>query len=417
MIEFKFPCPSCGQRLQANDAYSGTQINCPTCQQPLIVPHLPSIPPVGSALAVPPLPPAQSEPGVPLKQRPVSAGNQSRTKWVVVWAATGLLVVGAIAFVVASGLLSRSESHVAGRPGKEAASHKDFHTSPAANPQSLTAAEIVQKVAEQYGSLTSYSATGTTVSVMDMSKADLTKMPGMDNMPAGAKESKGFQQAMSKPMRIESEFSAKLGRPGFYLVEWESMAGPAGMKGAVWSAGEGHFLSMTKTKYTRMESREMALASATGISGGVAGTLPAIFFQDQSSPLNFFKKAKRSEDKTVDGEDCYVLNGDAMGMKVILWVTKGTFLIKQKQMVLGGKLTMPEVSEATMEEGFKKMGDLTPEQKAQAKAAVNNMKPLLSQMKGTMTETYRNIEINKPVQKEDFNYELPAGAMLSKSLF
>ena len=63
------------------------------------------------------------------------------------------------------------------------------------------------------------------------------------------------------------------------------------------------------------------------------------------------------------------------------------------------------------------MGDLTAEQKAQAKAAARNMKPLLAQMKGTMTETYRNIEVNKPVRKEDFDYELPAGATLSKSLF
>lgn len=295
--------------------------------------------------------------------------------------------------------------------------HKDSRSPASTNPQSLSAAEIVKKVAEQYESLTSYSATGSAVSDMDMSKADLTKMPGMDKLPAGARKSKEFQQAMSKPMRIESEFSARLGRPHFYLVEWETKTGPAEMKGAVWSAGEGDFLSMTKTKYTKMESRQMALASATGISGGVAGTLPAIFFQDQSSPLNFFKQAKRTEDETVDGEDCYVLNGDAMGMKVILWVTKDTFLIKQKQVVLGGKSTMPDVSEATMEEEFKKMGNLTPEQKAQAKAAVKNMKPLLAQMKGTMTETYRNIETNKPVKKEDFSYELPAGATLSKSLF
>ena len=340
---------------------------------------------------------------------PQVPGRKSNAKWVVMGSAAGLAVVGALAWVLFSGVLSHSDQTATGQKGSTSAA--------SANPQSLSASEIVQKVAEQYESLTSYSATGTAVSDMDMSKVDLKNMPGMDKLPAGVKDPKAFQQAMSKRVRTESEFSVKLGRPGFYRVEWESKVGPAAMKGAVWSAGEGDFLSMANAKYTKMESRETALASATGISGGVAGTLPSVFFQDQSSALNFFKKGKRSKDETVGGEDCYVLNGDAMGMKVILWVAKGTFLIKQKQTVFGGKSTMPEVNEAQMEEGFKKVGNLTPEQKAQAKAAMKSMKPMLSQMKGTMTETYRNIEINLPVKKEEFNYELPAGAVLSKSLF
>lgn len=65
MIEFKFPCPNCGQRLQANDGHSGVQINCPACQQPLVVPHLPGTRPSEPALAMPPLLPAASEPAGP----------------------------------------------------------------------------------------------------------------------------------------------------------------------------------------------------------------------------------------------------------------------------------------------------------------------------------------------------------------
>jgi outer membrane lipoprotein-sorting protein len=38
-------------------------------------------------------------------------------------------------------------------------------------------------------------------------------------------------------------------------------------------------------------------------------------------------------------------------------------------------------------------------------------------MKGTMTETYQNIEINKSIPKEDFRHEVPAGTKLSPSLF
>ena len=347
MFTFKFPCPSCGQRIEGTDAYSGKQINCPACQKTIRVPHVPGTLPPGPAIAALPLPPAQWEPAVPTMQHGASASKNSRSKWVVICSATGLVVVGAIAFVLFSGVLLYSDSNPAGGPDKKATARRDSKSPASTGSSSVSAAEVVEKTAEQYESLSSYSASGTTVSVMDMSKTDLKNVPGMDQLPADAKDSKAFRQAMSKPIRVEIEFSAVLGRPDFYRVEWENKAGPAGVKGAVWSSGGGDFLSIAKTKYTKMESRELALASATGISGGAAGSIPAIFFKDPSSPLNLLKTATRGEDATVEGEDCYVLNGDAMGMKVILWVTKGTFLIKQKQMVLVGKSTMPEVSDAT----------------------------------------------------------------------
>ena len=40
MPEFKFPCPQCGQQIQCDTGYAGTQINCPACQQPIVVPRL-----------------------------------------------------------------------------------------------------------------------------------------------------------------------------------------------------------------------------------------------------------------------------------------------------------------------------------------------------------------------------------------
>jgi hypothetical protein len=38
MAEFKFACPQCAQNIQCNTSYAGTQINCPTCQKPIVVP-------------------------------------------------------------------------------------------------------------------------------------------------------------------------------------------------------------------------------------------------------------------------------------------------------------------------------------------------------------------------------------------
>ena len=41
MAEFKFSCPQCGQHIQCDPGYSGAQINCPSCQQSIVVPQAP----------------------------------------------------------------------------------------------------------------------------------------------------------------------------------------------------------------------------------------------------------------------------------------------------------------------------------------------------------------------------------------
>jgi DNA-directed RNA polymerase subunit RPC12/RpoP len=417
MIEFKFSCPTCGQRIQVTDAYSGRQIQCPACQHTIVVPQAPGAAAAPPIIAAPAMPPAQSRAAAPAMHRTVPAARKSKTTWVLVASAAALLVVGVIAWVLLSGVLSHRDSQSTGRADRRMPGRRISGGRAASTPQGLSVAEIMQKVTEQYESLTNLSASGTAVSVMDISKVAPKNLPGMNQMPGGAKNAKAIQQAMSAPIRTESALSIKLGRPNLYRVEWDSTVGPVAMKGAVWCAGEGDFLSIDKTKYTRMDSRELALASATGVSGGAAATLPSIFFSGQFGLLSLIQKPNRAADEAVDGEDCYVVKGDAMGMGVTLWLSKTNYLVKQKQVVLGGKPKMSDMSDGQMEEGLKKLGNLTPQQKAQAKAAMKNMKPLLAQMKGTITETYRDIEINQPVKIEDFKYQMPAGATLSKSLF
>jgi DNA-directed RNA polymerase subunit RPC12/RpoP len=59
MNEFKFSCPHCGQHIQCDALWSGREINCPACQQPLVVPS-PS----------PPVPEVRAATGPPIKQEP-----------------------------------------------------------------------------------------------------------------------------------------------------------------------------------------------------------------------------------------------------------------------------------------------------------------------------------------------------------
>jgi DNA-directed RNA polymerase subunit RPC12/RpoP len=39
MSEFKFSCPACGQNVLCDNAYSGTEITCPTCHAAIVVPQ------------------------------------------------------------------------------------------------------------------------------------------------------------------------------------------------------------------------------------------------------------------------------------------------------------------------------------------------------------------------------------------
>src|SRR5215469_5996943 len=42
MSEFKYACPVCGQHIKCDSSQSGTQMQCPTCFQQIVVPQAPS---------------------------------------------------------------------------------------------------------------------------------------------------------------------------------------------------------------------------------------------------------------------------------------------------------------------------------------------------------------------------------------
>ena len=88
MIEFKFQCPNCGQKLAGDTAYSGKQIACPTCQNTITVPAAAPAPPTKAAAAAaatgatPPPPPPSSIPrpaARPAPAVPTAAARQQKT--------------------------------------------------------------------------------------------------------------------------------------------------------------------------------------------------------------------------------------------------------------------------------------------------------------------------------------------------
>lgn len=99
MSEFKFACPVCGQHITAASATSGSQIECPTCFQKIVVPQAPASGDsklILSATQVGKPRPSPTELGVPSGPRP---GHSPRA---IPYAAILLLLLcaaGALAFV------------------------------------------------------------------------------------------------------------------------------------------------------------------------------------------------------------------------------------------------------------------------------------------------------------------------------
>jgi hypothetical protein len=279
----------------------------------------------------------------------------------------------------------------------------------------LTASEVLQKAQEKYKSLSSYSATGKSVAVM--SPAD----PGASKKSADTKD---LNQRFIKPQIFTHTFTIKLARPDLYRVEWESQVTPALIqKGAVWSAGDGDFLFMgagaSQSRYARMTNQEMALASATGISGGVAHTIPSVFFP--ASSMNMLKVLAEPilhNEEKIDGEDCYTVAGKVNGREITFWIGKDSFLIRQRRHTIGGAMSHQEMSDENIKRALKGVNkEATPEAIAEMRKTMQKMMAEAARQTGSTTETHQNIVINKPIAKEDFKYPVPEGLKLSSSPF
>ncbi len=102
MAEIKFFCPRCGQHIQCETSYSGHPINCPSCQQAIVVPQVPAAAPAAPPATVNPphASPASTvgrqDPIIPVAQRAVSA--KSRTLQ------TALAIIGAVMVLAALGV-------------------------------------------------------------------------------------------------------------------------------------------------------------------------------------------------------------------------------------------------------------------------------------------------------------------------
>ncbi|MGO8697968.1 MAG: hypothetical protein ACLQVY_09660 [Limisphaerales bacterium] len=363
MSEFKFSCPHCQQNIQATPEYSGTQITCPSCQNVLVVPPAPEAPapPHGARLTM-----AASTTNHPVTATPRIAGVPIKKKKDYTNMVASLLLAGcAIAAAIYFGpsLYKKYISHqeaVAPAAASTAAAAASPTNEPAAPPPELSTEDILQKVADTYSGLDSYGMKGALVSDIDASAVN----PG-----AGA-------------THATATVSLQLGRTNFYRMEWERSAGGREVKGVAWNSGKGDFVGFGQYAPGKVKNRQAALSAAADSSGALCAFIAEMFFGDTNSLATHAEVFAKTNGPSINGQSCYVLNGQLNAHNIVLWVDKKSFLIPQIEFDYGGKLDTLTFKALPLKEREK----LT----------------RMSKLKGNVVETYQNMDSNPTLTAASF---------------
>jgi hypothetical protein len=356
MSEFKFACPNCQQNIQATPEYSGMQINCPSCQTPMIVPQAPGAPPPaphGPRLSKPALgshtPPTSSLqytlPPVPKKK--------SKTGLIAGWAIGACAVAAMIYFGPSAlkkyGILKQDT----------ALEQPVTNAAPRPKPPELTTEEIMEKVKDAYQNLTDYAAKGETAAALDMSAL----VPG---------------QGM---MNITTHSSLQLGRTNFYRLEWQQIVGGKNVSGAAWNAGKGDFVGYGAVAPRKVKSRQEALAPA-GASFVLSALIAETFFSTTNGLTAHVSEFTKTNGPAINGQPCYVLLGEVAHQSFLIWINKKSFLLTQVEVILGGKMDEAELKKLPLDQ--------------------RNAMMVMSKLKGTIIESYDSIQTNQNLMASAF---------------
>ena len=430
MAEFKFSCPRCGQHIQCDSGYSGTQINCPSCQQTIVVPQAPHSAAAPAAPLVPPVPPPAA-PGLSTKQSTTAPASGRRFA-----GAPGLtsapppkpkskalktVLIITAAVVVLAGL------GVGGWFGfTKIKEHKAAKANPAAQvatPSSsatIQALSILGKVHSAYTNLSSVKAEGTVTLFLDLS--NLTMADLNPDAPVNAKNPKASNRRPAGMPRIianTTDYSVKRAQTNWFYFAGEAATKidrmPLTNTIAIWSADKGTFQFMDSHQRGAPVTYQQ-LAEAGSLNNPSAQAAEQFknmqrLFDDPANLAKIIKDLGQTEDEPVNGQDCYTLTAKVLGQKVKLWVDKGSYLISQWQITLGGQISDADIDDvfSLVAAGFT---NAPPQQLDMVKAQVKKYTPAMTKIRGTITSTTKDIEINPTLSADDFNYAVPPGVRL-----
>jgi hypothetical protein len=223
-----------------------------------------------------------------------------------------------------------------------------------------------------------------------------------------------------------SRFSLRLARPRRYRITWTADGGdgaPTG-DGAVWNAGTGAYIyTSVPGAYAPVPSDDDVMGMGTGGSQGVANDLPALFFNDPSA-LTELTAPTLDGTEPVEGEPCWKISGASPTARhATLWISVRRLVVRQvlrsqpSVEALGGS---DGTSGEELDRDIRAAGlDPTPERRAEFRTMLDVAKAaakLTATMAPTIMQVYRNVRVDGPVRDADFDYAVPPGTPLVRSL-
>jgi len=426
MAEFKFSCPQCGQHIQCDTGYSGTQINCPSCQQAIVVPQAPRFAAAPTAASAPPPPPAPA-PGLATRQSTTvpatgrrfagAPGAQPAGKPKSKALRTVLVITASLAVLAGLGAggwfgFSKYQEHKAAKKANPAAQV----ATPTAN-AAVQALSLLTKVHSAYTNFTSAKEEGTVTLFLNLS--NLTFADLNPDAPANARNPNRRPPGMPRIITNSTEYSVKRAPTNWFYFAGEAVSKidrmPLTNTIAIWANDKGTF-QFIDSHQRGASATYQQLAEAGAMNNPTAQMTEQArnmqqLFGDPAQLTKIIKDLGQTADEPVNGQDCYTLTAKVLGQKVKIWVDKSTYLISQSQITLGGAISDADIDDAfsLVAAGFT---NLQPAQLDMIKPQVKKYTPAMTKIRGTITTTTKNIELNPTLSADDFTYPVPQGVRL-----
>lgn len=214
-------------------------------------------------------------------------------------------------------------------------------------------------------------------------------------------------------------FRMWLGRPGLYRIEWTEHRNLGRTEsGAVWNDGDGpHLYLGASGAYTRMISDPIALAAATGVSLGVAHTIPNLFFgfRETTSLIDALQSPVLETSAVIDETPCYVVAASLpSGLEYRLWISEREPILVQVENLLGGSSETDAVPASTPEQEEQALRALgledTEANRERIRSSLQHARELMKQVRGTARQLHQNIRMSLPLATETFAFPVPEGA-------
>lgn len=178
------------------------------------------------------------------------------------------------------------------------------------------ASQVIARMAKVYSECQTYSDSGSVTTVIHSDGSNETEV-------------KPFLTAMVRPSKFRFEFSEQRNTDSRYIV---------------WRDGDDVRTWWDLNKRSeREDTLGMALAGATGVSGGSAHTIPSLLIPDEIGGwlITDIEAAKLGNKEVLDGHACYTIEALYAGDPITIWIDEQTYLVRRidSTSVFGGFTT------------------------------------------------------------------------------